>query len=376
MEWIIYIHTNKKNGKSYIGQTKQTLNRRWRNGAGYTRYSKDAHFARAINKYGWDQFIHEILEDKITTQDKANERETFWIRFYDSVKNGYNEDYGGNVREWSEERRLRASLSHKGRKLTGVALENVRRATRISAKNPERNKKISQALSGRKLSESHRLKISQNASKRMGETNSFFGKHHTDEQKEKYRLMFGKPVICLETAVRYDSANEAGELLGVSGGSIRCSCRLGIQTKIGKKWFHFFYQNGEKPTFLYNNIKQVINVETNELFENLIDAAQSIGKTSKLIGQCCNGICQTAGGYHWMFYCDYKNASEEYLNKKRNENIEGKGRKKRVRCIETNAIYESCKTAERITGICYTSIAKVCNKKQNQAGGFHWEFVE
>ena len=52
MEWIIYKHTNKVNGKVYVGQTKQTLDRRWRNGVGYTRDNCDTHFARAINKYG------------------------------------------------------------------------------------------------------------------------------------------------------------------------------------------------------------------------------------------------------------------------------------------------------------------------------------
>lgn len=33
--FVIYKHTNKFNGKSYIGQTKNELNRRWKNGNGY-----------------------------------------------------------------------------------------------------------------------------------------------------------------------------------------------------------------------------------------------------------------------------------------------------------------------------------------------------
>jgi len=301
MEWIIYKHTNKVNGKVYIGQTKQTPDRRWRNGVGYTRDNCDTHFARAINKYGWDNFYHEILEDNILTQEEANKREIFWIGFYDSMNNGYNGNSGGDVKLWSEESKKKASLSHKGLKFTESHLQNLRVAIKESAQKPERNKKISEALSGREFSEEHKQKISGSAKQRIGEKNAFYGHHHSEEVKEKYKLMFGKPVICLETNVKFNSANEAGKILGIDGANIRSSCRFGIQAKVGKKWFHFYYENEPKPTFLYNKIKKVLNVETNEIFENLIDAAKSIGKSSKLVGQCCNGKCKTAGGYHWQY---------------------------------------------------------------------------
>ena len=47
--------------KSYIGQTIRKPSKRWKNGNGYTGYDSDTHFARAINKYGWDKFNHEII---------------------------------------------------------------------------------------------------------------------------------------------------------------------------------------------------------------------------------------------------------------------------------------------------------------------------
>ena len=49
MEWIIYKHTNKVNGKVYIGQTKQTPTQRWRNGNGY---KNNVYFYHSIQKYG------------------------------------------------------------------------------------------------------------------------------------------------------------------------------------------------------------------------------------------------------------------------------------------------------------------------------------
>lgn len=56
----IYMHTNKINNKKYIGQIKQNPERRWREGGkGYVDSPK---FWNAIQKYGWDNFEHEIIE--------------------------------------------------------------------------------------------------------------------------------------------------------------------------------------------------------------------------------------------------------------------------------------------------------------------------
>lgn len=83
----IYMHKNKISGKVYIGQTLQeNPNDRWQNGHGYSKQSK---FFSDIVKYGWLNFEHSILEQGLTQQE-ANEREIFWIRHFDSCKNGYN----------------------------------------------------------------------------------------------------------------------------------------------------------------------------------------------------------------------------------------------------------------------------------------------
>lgn len=94
MKWIIYQHINKINGKRYIGQTSQNEERRWRHGDGYVDSPK---FYRAIQKYGWDNFSHEIIEIG-ESQQWANERERYWISYYDTFNNdekGYNMTPGG-----------------------------------------------------------------------------------------------------------------------------------------------------------------------------------------------------------------------------------------------------------------------------------------
>lgn len=49
----------------------------------------------------------------------------------------------------------------------------------------------------------------------------------------------------------------------------------------------------------------------------------------------------------------------------------------RVRCVETNSVYQSIGEAARKTGLSKGHIAKVLKKKEGrtQTGGFHWEFA-
>lgn len=96
--WLIYKHQNKINNKIYIGQTCQdSPSKRWQNGLGYRECTC---FAKAIKKYGWDNFEHQVIEDHIYSQEEANQREEYWIEFYHSYVNdplggGYNLSKGG-----------------------------------------------------------------------------------------------------------------------------------------------------------------------------------------------------------------------------------------------------------------------------------------
>ena len=50
----------------------------------------DTHFARAIRKYGKDNFIIEEI-DSAFSQEELNQKEQYWIQYYNSIKEGYNE---------------------------------------------------------------------------------------------------------------------------------------------------------------------------------------------------------------------------------------------------------------------------------------------
>lgn len=88
---FIYKITNIINGKVYIGQTIRPIKDRFK------RHINDAlnnvintHFSKAIRKYGKDNFIIEQI-DIAQTQDELNKKEQYYIRLYNSIKEGYNE---------------------------------------------------------------------------------------------------------------------------------------------------------------------------------------------------------------------------------------------------------------------------------------------
>ena len=89
----VYMHTS-PNGKRYIGITSQRPVHRW-GGNGYG-YIDNTYFWRAIQKYGWDNFQHEILFEGLT-KEEAEQKEIELIAHYDSTNpsKGYNITAGG-----------------------------------------------------------------------------------------------------------------------------------------------------------------------------------------------------------------------------------------------------------------------------------------
>ena len=94
---IIYKVTNQENGKIYIGQTIQTLNER-KNKHYYKARQEEytTHFINALRKYPEEVFIWEII-DEAETQEALDEKEKYWIAYYNSVEEGYNTKDGGQT---------------------------------------------------------------------------------------------------------------------------------------------------------------------------------------------------------------------------------------------------------------------------------------
>lgn len=83
---IIYIITNKANSKVYIGQTRKTLSERMRHH--FSKYETCTKLKKAIEQYGKDNFIYNVLE--LVPYSELNDKEAFYIDKYNSIENGYN----------------------------------------------------------------------------------------------------------------------------------------------------------------------------------------------------------------------------------------------------------------------------------------------
>ena len=89
MQGSIYIIHNSINDKKYIGQTSRTIEVRWKEHQQESQ-NLDCHYAiyNAMRKYGVENFWVEELE-KCETKN-LDERERYWIKYYNSFKKGYN----------------------------------------------------------------------------------------------------------------------------------------------------------------------------------------------------------------------------------------------------------------------------------------------
>lgn len=93
----IYKITNTLNDKVYIGQTIKTVQKRFtqhKNNSNKEYFSQIVLY-KAFNKYGIENFICEEIEE--VPNNKLDEREKYWIEYYDSYFNGYNSTLGGRA---------------------------------------------------------------------------------------------------------------------------------------------------------------------------------------------------------------------------------------------------------------------------------------
>lgn len=96
---FIYKVTNIINGKVYVGKTNKSIEARWQQHIYDSKRLNDRPFYNAINKYGQENFVLELIEQ--VEDELLNEREKYWIKEYNSYigfnnSNGYNATLGGD----------------------------------------------------------------------------------------------------------------------------------------------------------------------------------------------------------------------------------------------------------------------------------------
>ena len=218
--YTVYQHKNKINGKVYIGITSQKPEQRWRNGEGY---KSSPHFYSAIQKYGWDNFEHNILFVELT-KEQACLKEQELIKEFNSMNReyGYNSTSGGDVFVMNEETKQKISQALIGNQ------NNLGHSC-----SEEKKKKISEAQKGREFTEEHKQKLSEAAKNR-----------HVPCSEEKKQTLkeksHKKPVYCEELNKVFESVQECGRQLGIPATNITKLCNGRGKTLKG---YHLRYYN-------------------------------------------------------------------------------------------------------------------------------------
>lgn len=167
-KFYVYVHTCTANGKRYVGCTTQAIPEfRWLEGRGYRH---NEHFYRAILKYGWNNFQHEVFE--VESEEEMYRKEIELISFYHSndPRYGYNHSSGGE------------------------------KSASGCIRSEETRKKLSEALKGKTHSEETRRKISEAKKGKPHKPFSEEAKRHMSEAKK------GKPhKPCSEEARKHMS---------------------------------------------------------------------------------------------------------------------------------------------------------------------------
>ena len=180
MVGYIYLIIDLTNWKKYVGQHHYHLEKLDSN------YHGSGHIIKRIYKKR-PHTLKEVYLKTCYTQEELDEWEQYYIKFYNTLyPNGYNLTEGGNGGVPCEETRRKLSELKKGllsgeknpmfgkhhSEETKQKIGGVHKGKHISE---EQKKKLSVALKGRIMSDEHKKKI--------GEANK--GKHHTEESKKK-----------------------------------------------------------------------------------------------------------------------------------------------------------------------------------------------
>ena len=239
--YIVYCHINKINGKRYFGITSRTPAQRWGRGTGY---KKCTAFARAIRKYGWDNFEHVIYFTDLT-QKAAEAFETFFINHFNTInpKYGYNLTTGGGVCKMSD-------------------------------------------LTKKKQSEAKKQFWVEHSGMFDGPLNPHYGKRHSEETKQ---------LLSYITLHRCDDPEYRKRLSESHKGKIPPN--KGVPMSEEQKRKVSLAKKGCKPS----HTQPVKCIELDRVFNSMREASKETNTNHTKICMVCRGQRKTAGGYHWQY---------------------------------------------------------------------------
>jgi group I intron endonuclease len=279
---IVYCYENLENGKKYVGiTTLENSKERW---ASHERGKSGCKvFNLAMLKYGKQSFVRYILEDEVPIESLPL-LERYWIKELNTYKGqGYNQTSGGEIgKEFTHTEEAKRKISEAGKRQIFTT---------------ERRKKISDALLGKKKSETHVAKM-----------RGLKRKPISEEDREKLISASNSKIAirCVETQETFVSIREATRTYG----GLVCNYIVALKNRSVCRGFHWMrqidYESGVEfiPAEVdrtNRNVKRVRCVETGEVFSSVKEA--TLAKTGKEDGNISRALRHNTmfAGLHWEY---------------------------------------------------------------------------
>lgn len=273
----IYKITNKINNKVYIGKSCDIYTRWYAHKSAalhpnWKKYNNSALY-KAIREDGNENFSYEIIE--LVPVEQLDERERYWINYYNSYNNGYNLTLGGDGYNLHDHNKI-AELWEEG--LTIKQISEIISCS-LSA--------VGIVLSANGITTEEKLERSKEDAK-----NSYM---------PYAKKIIKRDPITFEIVEEFPSLAQAAASLGVC----RATFREGLSTN------HNFYKNYFWEVQAPNKFRDMtaravaqIDLNTNEIiktFPSLSAAAKEINGCVSTLSRVCRGILKTSKGFGWKF---------------------------------------------------------------------------
>lgn len=275
-DYKVYMHVT-PDGKRYIGITgKPKVENRWHSGSGY----RLQFFYEAVQEFGWDNIKHKQLAHGLS-EEQAQNLEKKLIKYYktEDKRYGYNRSEGGKITCHNEETKLLISQNN------------------------------SRWYLGKHLPEETRIKLSKSQNKNK------------------------KPVRCIDTGIEYESIHEASRQTGIPANYIVSCCKDSRRKACGFIFEYINEKDKETKSYVQTSKRPVRCIETNTVYDSILEASRQTGINRTLISDCVRGKTITGGTYRW-----------EYATNK--PTVHSTSRP--VVCLENNTLYTSCLEASKV----------------------------
>jgi group I intron endonuclease len=268
--FTIYKPTNPITGKSYVGYTSTTTEKRFNQHVKLANKGSNFHFHRAIRKYGPDIWISEVLRTCASFK-KANLIEQEMITLYNTLDCGYNMTRGGDGvvgRIVTDEQRNRSSEWHKQFRHTESSKQLM--------------KQTFTKLRGRKV----------NQYKQNGD---YVATH----------------LLCAAAASSIGSPVSKGSIHQICAGTLKTNQLL----IAGYQWMFYTGDTlsiapvgsaSDRRSVAASAKGRAVNQTTIDgsivcMFNTVAEASHSTSIYKTGIWKCCRGELSSAGGYHWHY---------------------------------------------------------------------------